>query len=352
LLFGGNKLSEDILVFDADSIAYKAAAANETKTISTQHIEKGVIEHWDNRTAFRAFLKDTPHTEDMYTITDVQEARHSSYGKSLIREMIKGHQTRLGITSNEIYIGGENNFRDFIPLPMTHVATCGKWAGQSKLGGKYKENRDGTIRPLQLKELRSYMIGELQAIVVNDQEVDDMSSIRAYDGHLAKARIIQVTEDKDALQCTGWLFNPQKMTKPIYIKGFGELHKEGKGIKGTGRMWLYYQALYGDSVDNYHGCDLWKIQQDKSGKSVTFGEVAAFNILKDAKNDKEAMTAVYNQYKLWYPEPVVYMDHMGQMQNKDAVEIMQMYFDCAFMRRWKDDRIIVSDLLDKLGIAL
>lgn len=345
-------MSEDILVFDADSIAYKAAAANETKTITTQHIEKGVIEHWDNRTAFRAFLKDTPHTEDMYTITDVQEARHSSYGKTLIREMIKGHQTRLGVSKNEIYIGGVNNFRDKIELPMTHVATCGKWAGQSKLGGAYKENRENNIRPLQLKELRAYMIGELKAIVVNDQEVDDMSSIRAYDGHLSKTRIIQVTEDKDALQCTGWLFNPQKMTKPIYIKGFGELHKEGKGIKGTGRMWLYFQALYGDSVDNYHGCDLWKIQQDKAGKSVTFGEVTAYNILKDAKSDKEAVQALYNQYKLWYPEPVIYMDHMGQMQNKNAVEIMQMYFDCAFMRRWENDRIIVAELLEKLGVTL
>ena len=343
-------MSEDILVFDADSIAYKAAAANETKTITTQHIEKGIIEHWDNRTAFRAFLKDTSHTEDMYTITDVQEARHSSYGKSLIREMIKGYQTRLGISNNEIYIGGVDNFRDKIPLPMTHIATCGKWAGQSKLGGKYKENRDGNIRPIQLKELRAYMIGELGAIIVNDQEVDDMSSIRAYDGHLSKTRIIQVTEDKDALQCTGWLFNPQKMTKPVYIKGFGELHKEGKGIKGTGRLWLYYQALYGDSVDNYHGCDLWKIQQDKAGKSVTFGEVAAFNILRDAKNDKEAVTAVYNQYKEWYPEPVVYMDHMGQMQQKDAVEIMQMYFDAAHMRRWENDRINVEELLHKLGV--
>lgn len=342
----------DKLIFDADSVAYKAAAANEERTISTQHIEKGIIEHWDNRTAFRAFLKDTPHTEDMYTITDVQEARHSSYGKSLIREMIKGHQTRLGITSNEIYIGGVNNFRDKIELPMTYLATVGKWAGISKIGGAYKENREGAIRPLQLKELRSYMIGDLQAIVVNDQEVDDMSSIRAYDGHLSKTRIIQVTEDKDALQCTGWLFNPQKMTKPVYIKGFGELHREGKSFKGTGRMWLYYQVLYGDSVDNYHGCDLWKIQQDKAGKSATFGETAAYNVLKDATTDKEAVTALYNQYKAWYPEPVVYMDHMGQMQQKDAVAIMQVYFDCAFMRRWKDDRIIAAELLDKLGVAL
>lgn len=338
------------LIFDADSIAYKAAAANEEKSITTEHIEKGVIESWANRTAFRDYIKDTTHTEDMYIIKDVQEPRHSSYGKSLIRDMIKGYHTRTGVSKGTIYIGGEDNFRDLIPLPMTYVATVGKWAGKSKIGGAYKENREDSIRPLQLKELRNYMIKELGAIVVNGREVDDMSSIRAYKGFKEDKKIIQVTEDKDALQCSGWLFNPQKMMKPVLIKGFGELHKEGKGIKGTGRLWLYYQALYGDSVDNYHGCDLWKIEQDKAGKSVTFGEVAAFNVLKDAKSDKEALTAVYNQYKAWYPEPVVYTDHTGLIQKKDALEIMQMYFDCAHMQRWEGDRIDVAAMLEKLGV--
>ena len=345
-------MSEDILVFDADSIAYKAAAANEEKSIKTQHIEKGVIEQWSNRTEFRAYLAGTDHTEDIYTITDVQDPRHSSYGKSLIRDMIKGYHTRTGVTKGEIYIGGENNFRDLIPLPMTHVATVGKWAGKSKLGGKYKENREDTIRPLQLKELRAYLIGELKAGIVNGMEVDDKQSMRSYESFKTDTRIITVTEDKDALGCSGWLWNPAKMIKPILIKGFGELHKEGKGIKGTGRLWLYYQALYGDSVDNYHGCDLWKIAQDKAGKSVTFGEVAAYNVLKDATNDKEALTAMYNQYKSWYPEPVTYMAHDGVLHTKDAIEIMQMYFDCAHMRRWEDDRIDVAVMLDKLGVTL
>lgn len=343
-------MSEEVLVFDADSIAYKAAAANEEKSISTQHIEKGVIERWSNRTEFRAYIKETNHTEDMYTIIDVQEPKHVSYGKNLIRDMIKGYHNRTGVSKGEIYIGGEGNFRDLIPLPMTHVATSGKWAGKSKLGGAYKENREDTIRPLQLKELRSWMINELGAVVVNGQEVDDKQSTRSYEGHTSKTKIITVTEDKDALACSGWLWNPAKMIKPVYIHGFGELHKEGKGIKGTGRLWLYYQALYGDSVDNYHGCDLWKIQQDKAGKSVTFGEVAAYNILKDCVNDKEALQAVYNQYKSWYPEPVVYTDHTGLIQKKDALEIMQMYFDCAHMRRWEGDRINVEELLHKMGV--
>lgn len=341
----------DELVFDADSIAYKAAAANEARSIKTIHIEKRIPEFWDNRTAFKKYLLTTDHTPDMYEIEDVQEPRHSSYGKSLIREMIKGYHNRTNVSKGVIYIGGTDNFRDLIPLPMEHTVTIGKFAGTAKLGGKYKGKREDTIRPVQLKELRSFMIQELGAIVVNGMEVDDMGSIRAYKGWKdSKGRIIQVTEDKDALQCSGYLWNPAKMPQPILIQGFGELHPEGKGVKGTGRLWLYYQSLYGDAVDCYHGSSLAKIAADKRGEAMQYGEQAAYKLLKDATNDKEALALVYGQYKAWYPEPVTYMAHDGIIYTKDALQIMQMYFDAAFMRRWEDDRIDVESLLSKLGV--
>jgi hypothetical protein len=349
--FQEKNMNEDILILDADSIAYKAAAANETKSITTTH-QDGKVEHWSNRTEFKKVLENERRdTIEMYTIEDVQDPRHVSYGKSLIREIIKGHQNRLSVQRHEIYIGGKNNFRDRIPLPMAHTVTVGKFAGTAVIGGAYKGKRENSIRPVQLKELRNFMVYELGAEVVEGQEVDDKSSIRAYEGAKeGKCRIIQVTEDKDALQCTGWLMNPAKMAKPIYITGFGELHPEGKGIKGTGRLWLYFQALYGDAVDCYHGVSLAKIAADKAGKTLTFGEQAAYKILKDCKNDKEAVQALYDQYKAWYPEPVTYMAHDGILYTKNAMEIAQMYFDCAFMRRWDFDRIELHLLFDKLGV--
>jgi hypothetical protein len=45
------------------------------------------------------------------------------------------------------------------------------------------------------------------------------------------------------------------------------------------------------------------------------------------------------------------MDHTGIIQTRDAIDIAQMYFDCAHMRRWEDDRIDVRELFDKLGIV-
>lgn len=347
----------DILILDADSIAYKAAAANETKSIIATDPE-GSQKVFKNRTELKADLAATENkfTYDMFEIRDTAEPRHSSYGQSLIREMIKGYHYRTGVVRGEIYIGGTDNFRDLIPLPMSHTVTIGKYAGSATLGGRYKGKRDDTPRPVQLKELRNWMIEELGAIVVNKQEVDDKGSIRAYEGWKASAgredapKIIQVTEDKDALQCSGWLFNPAKMTKPVLIQGFGELHREGKGVKGTGRLWLYFQSVYGDKVDCYHGSDLWKIDGDKQGIARQYGEMAAFDLLKDCKNDKEALSAVYGQYLTWYPEPVTYMAHDGIIYTKSALQIMDMYVECAFMRRWDGDKIDVEALLTKLGV--
>lgn len=340
---------KDTLILDADSIAYKAAAANEAKSIIVKSKATGEEEVFDNRTKWRATLGADAQEED-YEITDHQEPRHIQYAQTLVRDMIRGYKNRAGIQNAEIYISGEGNFRDDIPLPARHIVTFGKYAGTASIGGKYKSNRDDNIRPVQLKALRAWMIEELGAIPVNGMEVDDMSSIRAYAGAKAKKKIVQVTEDKDALGCTGWLQNPAKDKEPRYISGFGELHREGKGVKGTGRLWFYYQALYGDSVDGYHGVDLAKIKADKEGWQLQFGEVAAYNILKDAKDDKQALKWLYDAYLSWYPEPVTYIAHDGKEYTKDACDILQMYIDCAHMRRWEDDRIDCRAMLTKAGV--
>lgn len=351
-------MNKDYLINDADSIAYKAAAANEKRRIRTVHQETGIPETWDNRTAFRAYIATTNHTEDMYTIEDIQEPKHIDYGYKLVRDMLNGYSLRTGIKRSKIFISGDNNFRDLIPLPEAYKPTVGVRKGTDPVwAGAYKGKREGMIRPVQLKLIRGYMESELGAIPVHGMEVDDMSSILAYEGYKGGYKAVQVTGDKDSLQCMGWVFNPDKDKAPRFIDGFGELHREIKkgkeaDVKGSGRLWLYFQALYGDDVDCYHGSDLWKITKDKNGEKAVFGEVAAYNILKDCKNDREALQAVYNQYREWYPCDFMYADCFGGVQTKSTIEIMQMYFDCAHMRRWADDRIDVEAMLIKVGVNL
>lgn len=342
--------NEVIGILDADSIAYKAAAANEVKSIKSTHIEKGVIEEWKNRTEFKAYLKTTDHTPDMYTITDHAEPKHISYAKSTVTSMIQKAQNHMRANKLEIYISGENNFRDFILLPQVYVQNN---ATQSTIGGRYKSNRDDTVRPILLKELRQWMIDDLGAIVVNDMEVDDMSAIRAYEGSKAGQVVIQYSSDKDACGCHGWLANPDKLTEaPRFITGLGELYQDEKGkVRGQGRMFLYYQILNGDSVDGYRPVDILDIKTQKAGgKKVTFGEVAAYKLLKDCTTDKECWQAIYSQYLSWYPEKLRYTACNDIDYDADALSIMQMYVDCAHMKRWKDDRIIVKDVLTRMEI--
>jgi hypothetical protein len=114
-----------------------------------------------------------------------------------------------------------------------------------------------------------------------------------------------------------------------------------KIIKGKGRAFLYYQIVFGDPVDAYKPCELAKAK---------FGEIGAYELLKGATNDKEALEAIVRQYKVWYPEPVTYRCWKGELHTKNWLEIMQMYADCAFMRRYEGDRLDMGKLLTKLGV--
>jgi hypothetical protein len=346
-----NMTEEVIGILDADSIAYKAAAANEVKSIKTAFTKDGevVIEEWKNRTEFKKYLAGTDHAIEMYTITDHAEPKHLSYAQSTVSSMIQKAQNEMRANSTEIYISGENNFRDFILLPQAYVQQNATF---STIGGKYKSNRDGTARPQLLGALRQWMIDELGAIVVNDMEVDDMSSIRAYDGAKNGQKIIQYTSDKDAGQCHGWLHNPDKDKTPRFITGLGSIYKDEKGkVRGSGRMFLYYQILAGDKVDGYRPVDILDIKTQKAGGGkVQYGDIAALNTLSGCTTDKECWQAIYTQYLKWYPAKLRYTACNDIDYDADALSIMQMYVDCAFMKRWADDRIVVQNVLTKLGI--
>lgn len=140
----------------------------------------------------------------------------------------------------------------------------------------------------------------------------------------------------------GWLYNWTKMEKPTYISGLGELHYEGKNVKGTGRKWFMFQSIFGDPTDGYKPSDLC---------DAKFGEKGAYKLLVDLKTDKECWEVVTDLYKTWYPSPVTYKAWDGVEYTKNYLDIMQMYVDCAHMQRWAGDRIVVPTVLDKLGIS-
>jgi hypothetical protein len=321
----------DLVVIDGDIIAYRASAANEKRFVRCVHKETAEEVEFDTLTKFREWAGDT---KDDYEVTPGQKSGPLENAFHILNHMIQNITKACGTESYHIVVSGDDNFRLQLPLPT-----------------QYKDSRKESMRPLQLKDCKKYLINSHNAEVSVGVEADDV--LVAY----ATAGNIQASIDKDANHGPFWLYNWDTMTEPEYIGGFGELieivketaRKTAAGkpvytrdIKGKGRIWLYYQMLFGDPVDAYKPCELAKVK---------FGEIGAYELLHRCKTDKEALEAVAKQYQIWYPEPITYRAWDGSLQeNKSWLDIWQMYADCAFMKRFEGDRFDVRKVLKKQGI--
>ena len=312
-------------VIDGDLIAFKAAAAGEKRTVDVYDSSGKYIGEYKNRTEFKATIPKEQHNE--YEFKDIQRPEPIENVLHTVKKMINGIAEKCEADEYFTALSGKNNFRDEIPLPT-----------------KYKSNRKGTVRPLLLGDVREYIVNHHDCVVTDGYEADDYLSMRAFEGWKYNKKIIQTTLDKDSMQCKGWVFNWDKHEKPIYIDaGIGSLSWNVKdGVKGQGHIWLLAQSVLGDATDDYKPSEL---------AGVRWGDKGCYTLLKDCKTFKAAYKAVYNQYKQWYPEPVTYTAWDGKEYTKDAVEIWQMYFDCARMLQYTGEYISVKEVLDKLNIG-
>ena len=311
----------DIVYIDADLIAYKASAAAEERTIHVK-LANGSEYTFKNRTEFKNSIPDSKRVGSV--ITDVQTPEPVENIYHTVKVMAQNIADKAGCEDYKLVLSGKNNFRDDIPLPK-----------------KYKGNRVDTLRPILLPDARQYIQHVMKGIVTDGYEADDFLSMMVYEGVKSNRKIIQATTDKDARQCNGWLFNWDKDTAPRFIKGNGFLRYEDSDVYGEGHLWLLYQVLQSDPADNYRGADI-------SGKK--FGVKAAFDILSKAKSIKEAYSLLYNQYLAWYPDVVEYVDWTGTTQHKTALEIAEMYWQCARMLRYENDNLTLEEMLTNLAL--
>lgn len=325
-----------VAVIDGDIVAYRCAAANETRSVIAVHNDTADSVVFDTMTAFKEWAGSEANE---YTVSPHQEAGPIEHAYKSIKTIIQNICTKAKCDEYIVVISGDDNFRLTLPLPT-----------------RYKDSRKENVKPVQLRACKMYLVQHHAAEVSKGVEADDVLVSYMNRGYKDKDYVVQCSLDKDAKHGPGWLYDWTTMDEPELIEGFGELNlilKEtgkkkangepavDKSVKGKGRVWLYYQMVFGDPVDCYKPCELAKAK---------FGEIGAYDLLKNAKDDKEALEAVVAKYKLWYPKPVTYKDWEGNLQTKDWMEIMQMYTDCAFMRRWEGDRFDVKKGLDKLGI--
>ena len=321
-----------VAIIDGDQIAYRCAATSETRSIRATHKENGVVRRAKNITNFRKWLEvqiksGKDWVEDDFDIENVQHPKPVSHLYHSITNMIDDLHVRAGCDDVLVLIQGDGNFRDELPLPE-----------------KYKGNRDNSIKPLYLSKAKQYIVEKFPHELAHNREADDLSAEHAYNGYRKGLKVVQVTTDKDAMQCVGWVYNWDKMHYPERLDAsLGELFLDKKKVTGWGRKFLYFQILFGDPVDHYRPNHI-------SGKR--FGEVSAYNTLKDCETDKGCWQAIYDKYKEWYPDITTYTSWTGEEIKATTLDILQMYVDCAHMRRWEDDQLDVRKLFDRLGIDI
>ncbi len=323
-------MNKQAVIIDGDVLAFRVASVAETRHGSVLHKSSNTTREFQNRTAFKAFLKDkgVEFNKDDYEITDIQVDLGEELVKSIARDQLQSIRTNLFPDVVEIHLSGKGNFRESLPLPV-----------------KYKGNRAETIKPLNLKKCRDFISSLHPTIIANGMESDDTMVISGYKYKKAGFDSILVTNDKDARAYSGlYLYNyTQEEPELKLLPEIGSLSETEKGaITGDGFLWYCFQMLNGDAVDNYKPTDLTQIK---------FGEKSAYKILKECKTEKQALIAVLQKYKEWYPEKITYTSWDGIEQTKDFFEIASLYHQCVRMKITKKDPLSFKKFLKSYNLS-
>jgi hypothetical protein len=337
-----------VLVIDGDELAYVHSAAAEKQllvyTNTTNNFEHG----FKNKTEFAKFTAGLTIPEGMFTneLKRVPEPKQNAF--STIKKKLLWLQNKFNTDNIEIYISGVDNFRDFLPLPK-HIDPA--------KSGRYKGLRDPEAKPLLLADVKEYLIQYWNAQVVDGIEADDKLCMRVYEGYQARqGKVIGLTQDKDRLGNVGYWYDhlndDDGKGVPQLIEGLGKLwldtSKKTPKYTGYGRKWLYWQWGIGDPVDSYNPRD---IATQLGIKLKRFGEKTLFDLLEPLRSDKDCFQAIHDLYVSWYgKDKFKYVSWDDVEHEVDYIDIMQMYMDCARMRRWDGDLIDVRNMLKKMGI--
>lgn len=319
--------SNKILILDGDSIAYRCASAGEQRSVLVTHHPTGKQKVFKHRTEFKQSMQERGKeiTED-YSVEDVQEPEPIAFVLNTIKNHIERIENEVKPDKTLIFAGEQFNFRSELALPK-----------------KYKGQRANTMRPVHLKEAKSYLHNKYKAVEAVGYEVDDACCIAAYDAIRAGDEAVMYFYEKDQYQLDGvtLLYDEPSSFRYQKVPELGELRLEKTSVKGLGLKFLAYQWICSDPVDNYCAYDLSKVK---------FGPKSAYNALVDCKSEQEVLLAVAAQFKKFYPEPFEYTDWRGNSQQSDWLGMMQMYYSCCRMMRNADDKLNCLDLFNQYGV--
>lgn len=353
---------DKVVIFDADIIAFKVASVCEFKykfvhnetgkehwAKSITEFEEGLLEakasisakimklanantgippdNWPKAdtlrmTKLRRQLQNCPEFEDFERF-DEQKAEPFSYCAKTLDDAVGRVLDRLGCNKYEMYIGGGENFRSKIPLPLEY---------------KVSARKDG-VRPIHLAAAKEYLMMKYGAIKVKGIEADDIVQMRSYQLSGEKIKSYVYSNDKDRLQ--GWYggwYNPDSDTVMTLDSKLGEITRSSKG---SGLKWLLFQVSQGDKTDGY---------SPKEWYSRRYGQVGFFNDFNECDSIASFLQKWVDIHKEKLPEIYEWDTWDGRHVVSNWLGIMEMMFSCAYMRLEINDPTTLKSLCESYGV--
>lgn len=113
-----------ILLVDGDTLAFRSAAAAESRTVMVEHIPSGRQKIFKTRTAFKSHLKENKpnfvYKEEDYKFTDIQTEEELSHALHSIKNTLNKMKKLTEADETRIFVGGPANFRLDLPFPEVY----------------------------------------------------------------------------------------------------------------------------------------------------------------------------------------------------------------------------------------
>lgn len=329
-------------IFDYDTLLYKVSFACEKRTVKVINNKSGKEKIFKNQTEFWGSKRNTiegwlgkqnellvlngrnPLSKEDFTLETIRVADPIENALHTTKVVINNILQDLDADEYMGFIGKGDSFR----------------LGVSTLY-KYKGTRNPDDKPLLKDEVSRYIEKHHNGIVVEGIEADDAVVMESIKVGVDESCVI--SNDKDNLGCPVRTYNPDKPELGVIDgRGFGELYiDDKKKVRGKGRIWKYMQVISQDTVDNYKA---------NCFSETPWGEISAYNVLKDCKDDKEAWNVMKNTFDMLYPEKQIITGWRGDEIEIDALYVFQEMMDMVHMQRFSNDRVVVKDVLNKYGV--
>lgn len=319
-------------IIDADSIAYASAAQAEVSTILVKS-PKGKVKEFKNITELKNILKEKDKLQLLPKLSIEHKKVQEPVEFALYNVKCKIQRINEAVAANKaiIVLGGKSTYRQSLPLPTP-----------------YKNNRG--IKPLHLQACKDYLLKYHGAYLVDDIEADDEVSILAEEYRNKKWKVFLSSLDHDSFQLeniTIFNYKEQDLDK-AFIKLKKHTFNVIKNLNysksvGSGVGYLAGQLLYGDPTDTYNPTEI---------AGIKYGMISAQKDLEGCKKPKDFLEVVKRKYQEWYKEPVTYTAWDGSVHTKDWKSILQMYFTCVKMLRYRGDTANVDEFFNNYGVYL